>query len=66
MVDEDSITRQKSWSNLAELSAFLSLIHQKIFMYFEQEGIVGKRRKNDTDDFTVTGLLSMTRQLIKK
>ena len=25
MVDEDSITRQKSWSNLAELSAFLSL-----------------------------------------
>ena len=42
MVEEDSITRQKSWSNLAELSAFLSLIHQKIFMYFEQEGIAGR------------------------
>ena len=35
-------------------------------MYFEQEGIAGKRRKNDTDDFTVTGLLSMTRAVEKK
>ena len=33
-------------------------------MYLELERIAGKRRKYDTD-FTVTGLLSMTRAVVK-